>query len=374
MIEPALIRCPHVHVVELPSCATGELDELVLALEGDELSTERREFPRGTWLGDGRLDLCKQALGKDGGKRVATGFLGDRKVKALLLGTNGLGNEGISRVAEAASEHPSLETLYLGCNGIGAGGAESLRAALQRNPRIRSLWLKRNPLGDDGVAAIADLVRESQTLEVLDLVNCGLEAKGLRCLVEALAMNRSLSALYLGGNGLLPAAGALLAEALNEHSTLRHLYLDANRLEDIGAEALSEGRWETLSLASNGIGASGVAALARKLPTRSLSLDHSASAAVLGAEENCVGDEGLHRLGDALMSSPLRELRLGRTECSPAVMDRFLTSVQDSSLEQLSISGHGLPPWTKARIREVIGELRESLNPPHLFDIRSVYR
>jgi len=378
-MNPPKTRCPHVHVSEVDYCSEAELTPLLLALR--ESRTEQTEFPRGTLLENGRLDLCKQSVGPAGSNLVGDALKGNTEVRALLLGTNGLGDEGAIGLAERLLEDPNgsaLETLYLGCNGIGVDGAEALRNALQSNHGIRSLWLKRNPLGDAGVSVIADLLKTTNSLEVVDLVNCGMGDDGLDELLAAVAANRSLRALYLSGNGLLPKAGPTLAEAASQNPGLEYLYLDANLLGDDGASALAEADVVGLGLASNGIGAIGIQSLMQSR-VEALELGYTRSTPAMGASPNAFGDQGLDHLSRALDKgqNQVRNLSLGRNSFTAKATDRFVDAATGSNLCWLEFSGHGLPPWSRQQLAEFRSSLLEIHGPAprsHRYDIRSVYR
>src|SRR5215207_10005424 len=104
-------------------CPAEELTPLLEALRRGEPPAEARAFPRGTWLPDGRLDLCKQAIGPDGARAVMAAVRHAPHVRHLLLGADGLGDEGARAVAELAAARGELCTVYLGGNFITAEGA-----------------------------------------------------------------------------------------------------------------------------------------------------------------------------------------------------------------------------------------------------------
>jgi len=378
MTDAPLIRCPLIHTADFTPCDPGETRTLVLALEENRAcSGAALTFPRGTITPDGRLDCCKQSLGPEGVRRIATAMQHSTHIRALLLGTNGLGDDGTAAVASLTRDHPSLETLYLGCNRIQARGAAALCEAVSSNPRLRSLWLKRNPLGDDGVAAVAGMLARSESLELLDLVNCGMSGTGFRALLDGVAANRSLTHLYLGSNGLQPAAGAPLAASVAETPKLRHLFLDVNQLSDSGAEALAEIQLTTLSVASNQIGAVGLRAVCRRLPA-SLSLGHARSAAALGAEANAFGDGGAALLAEALPASGMVKLKLGQNALTPRGVERLLDAAAlCPTLAVLEMSVAGLPPWTRRQVRETQALIAaRGLSPcgRSPFEVRSLFR
>ncbi|HEY1178709.1 MAG TPA: hypothetical protein VGF17_21355, partial [Phytomonospora sp.] len=102
----------------------ADLAPLLAWLRTGRPVAERVDFPAGTALPDGRLDLCKQDLGPRGAALVADA-LRPGPVKHLLLGTDGLGDTGAARFAKAAVDI-GVETLYLGCNGITPRGVHAV--------------------------------------------------------------------------------------------------------------------------------------------------------------------------------------------------------------------------------------------------------
>ena len=168
-------------------------------------TTRRLDFPIGTALPDGRLDLCQSDLGPRGARAVVDALPANGPVRHLLLGTDDLGDDGADQATTGAIA-AGASTIYLGCNGIEAGGACSIAARVAASPGIvRGLWLKRNPIGPTGVRAIAELVATGQAPETIDLVQTGMTPQALPGLVQALASTRVVKRLFLSGNQL--AAG-----------------------------------------------------------------------------------------------------------------------------------------------------------------------
>ncbi len=378
------IHCP-VHRVEIEPCADEELAPLLGFLQADERWPERRQFPRGTVLGDGRLDLCKQSLGTHHCLRLADAVQHSTQVRSLLLGTNAIGDAGAEAVARLAAAHASLEVLYLGCNNIGPQGAQALADALGQARQVTGLWLKRNPLGPQGAQHLAPVLARHRGLRVLDLVNTDLQPDGLRAVVDAACSNDgSLQSLYLGGNGLEASAAACLGRLLREAPHLRALHLSVNRLGDEGAAHLAEAlrancTLEVLDLASNGIGPAGAQALfhaAREHPRlQRLGLGYAPSTPVLGAQPNRLVDEGAAHAAELLASAtPLRELDHTPTGITAAGRS-LLAQAQHRNDRLVQLAVEGRLPWTLARRlqhnRQLHGELRGSTDRAM---IKSVYR
>ncbi len=165
------LHCP-VHRVEVIPRDPSELVPLLTHLRANTPVADAVTFPCGTVLPDGRLDLCKQALGPAGCRQVVEALEVNAQIVSLMLGTDGIGNSGARDVARLVECSRSIEVLYLGCNNIDAEGIAPLAEALA-DPMlsISGLWLKRNPLGSVGARRIAALLRNNSTLRVLDLVN-----------------------------------------------------------------------------------------------------------------------------------------------------------------------------------------------------------
>ena len=320
--EASAVQCP-VHRVAITPCDSSEITPLLEHLDANLAVQGSTRFPRGTLIDDGRLDLCKQSLGTENCLRIARALRGNTRVKSLMLGTNAIGDTGAVAVAQLACVNSHLEVLYLGCNNIGPEGARLLGATLEREgQRLTGLWLKRNPLGPEGAASIAQMVRDNRQLRVLDLVNTDLRDAGVRTLVDAICSgNNRLQSLYLSGNALGPATAPTLARLLREAQHLKALYLSVNRLGDEGVVLLADGlrgnrSLQILELASNGIGAAGAKALFAAVadtPLHTINLGYAPSTKVLGAEANCLGDEGARAAADFIAGSTcLRKLDVVR--------------------------------------------------------------
>ncbi len=369
-----------------PRCPPAELEPLLAHLSENRPIAERTSFPRGTLLQDGRLDLCKQALGPEGLGRVAEALAGNTQVAHLLLGADQLGPEGAMIVADLARHHPSIETLYLGCNGIGPYGVRALADALADNDRVHALWLKRNALGVGGAAEVSRLLRANGRIRTLDLVSNGLGIEGARLVCEAL-VDHPLENLYLCGNELGPEGAAMVSELLERSDGLRRLYLATNGIGDAGAAALAraiEGRagLRVLGLSSDDIGSEGAIALARAVaghPTlEQLELGFARSTAVVGAEANRLGDAGARAFVQVLESGGvLTALDLsGNGITHPAAAELVAALASNTRITKLAIGN--LPRNLKQSLNGLLCRNANAAGPrreePHLSSIRSVYR
>jgi hypothetical protein len=377
------VACPLVRDPSFEPCDPAELEPLLHWLESGLPATELLNFRRGTALPDGRLDLCKQAIGPGGMERVLAALHPGSGVKHLLLGADGLGDEGARSLAGHMASGGRLETAFLGCNRIGATGAAALCEALGDDTSLRGLWLKRNPLGDEGARAVAGLLRRNRTLRTLDLVNTGIGKAGLAAILDALAENPSVERLYLGGNGIEDAAP--IAALLRARPTLRELYLSANRLGDEGcavlAAALPASGLGVLSLASNGIGQHGLDRLVAGLGPglHALLLGHSPSARFVGAAPNHVGDPGAVRLADHLRGdTALRKLDLRGNGITTRGAKALAAALDENrTLTSLDL-GLGIARRAKRVIAGALarnrGRVGPSSIPPDVAAIRSVTR
>jgi Ran GTPase-activating protein (RanGAP) involved in mRNA processing and transport len=357
-------------------CDPAELTPLVRHLERGEETRGPVEFPRGTLLPDGRLDLCKQGVGPVQVRRVVQAAVGSPHAVHLLLGTNGLGADGARAVADSLTPGHRVSTVYLGCNRIDPAGAQALADRLATDTSVRALWLKRNPIGDDGLARLCDALAANATLRTLDLVNTAITVRGLQQLAATLAARPAkLERLFLGGNGLRPDAVPALTEIIHK-GAVRELYLAANHLGDEGATAIgraAQGQPMVLGLGGNAITPAGVVDLAGLLGRWvALDLARPPSERALGAHGNVVGDDGAAALADALPGSDLRRLDLRFTQITGRGVKRLLAAAQAGArLDYLGLSG-GVPRRLKRVATASLGPAEPA--PDDIRAIASVYR
>ncbi|GAA2797178.1 hypothetical protein GCM10010441_22970 [Kitasatospora paracochleata] len=374
----------------------ADLAPLLAWLRAGVPADRRIDFPAGTALPDGRLDLCKQQLGPDGARLVAeavaetagerAGQDGPRPVRHLLLGTDGLGDEGAAEVSSRAAG-AEVHTLYLGCNGITAAGACRIADSLRASPQtVQALWLKRNPLGVRAGQAAAELIEAAERLRTLDLVQTGLDAAGLALLVDAaLAGGRGFERLFLGGNPLGPEGGRQLAR-LVVAGTAEELYASAAGLGDEGASALAEalarapyGRLKRLSLASSGIGpaaAARVVAAAAAAGVELLDLGRVRAAAVLAAPDNRIDLAAAGAIGEALAAAPHRlgHLVLTDTGIRSREAHRLLDLAPGAAAATRYVFGKGVAGSVRRRLAEFSAHLPPPAVAPDVAAVRSVHR
>ncbi|MGF1430856.1 ribonuclease inhibitor [Kitasatospora sp. LaBMicrA B282] len=401
---PAQPGSPHLAAPEHPAHGIApivprpvvDLAPLLSWLRAGQPAAERLDFPAGTALPDGRLDLCKQQLGPDGAllvaealqPRAADGAPGP--VRHLLLGTDGLGDAGAERVA-ARAVGSDVRTLYLGCNGITTTGACRIADRLRASPQaVRALWLKRNPLGTGAGRAAADLVAAAEQLRTLDLVQTGLDPAGLAVLADAVLVHlartgRTFERLYLGGNRLGPAGAEQLARLLLAGAT-EELYASAAGLGDAGGQTVAAaleqappGRLRRLSLASNGIGpqpAARLVAAAAAAGVELLDLGRVKAAGVLGAADNRLDAEAMGTLGAALAARPhrLRHLVLANTGLRSRAALHLLAQAERAASPTRYVLGKGIATTVRRRFEALSAEVPWPAMPADVAAVQSVHR
>ncbi|MET0133920.1 MAG: ribonuclease inhibitor [Kibdelosporangium sp.] len=336
----------------------------------------RIDFPIGTALPDGRLDLCKSDLGPIGAQAVVDALPRGGPVRHLLLGTDRLGDAGAAAATDGAIG-AGASTIYLGCNGIAGGGACSIAERVAASPGVvRGLWLKRNPLGASGLRAIADLVATGNAPATIDLVQTGVTPEILDGLVEALAGTRVVRRLFLSGN---PLGDAEALTRLVADCGIEELYLSACMLGDRGADRISAGLTTGLkrvSVASNGIGPRATADLVRAAATAGvemLDLGRVKSAGVLNAENNQVDAVAV---ADHLATAEhrLRHLDLRHTGLDGRSSLALLAGARRTHVPTRFVLGGGVPRRVKRELARLAVEVPDLLPHPDVAAIRSVHR
>ncbi|MGW0906025.1 ribonuclease inhibitor [Streptomyces sp. NPDC002853] len=377
---------------------TSELAPLLAWLRDGKAASARLDFAAGTVLPDGRLDLCKQAIGAKGAALIAGALRADRgeqgpAVRHLLLGTDGLGDEGAAVAAAAATGEAGptgVETLYLGCNGITAGGACRIADQLRASPQVvTGLWLKRNPLGPGAGAAATELIESVRTLRTLDLVQTGLDAAGTAAVADALlaasGAGRGVERVFLGGNPLGPSGAAPLAELI-ARGGVRELYVSAAGLGDEGALLIAEaleraapGGLDRLALASNGIGPRGAARLVAASVTagvRLLDLGRVRAAGTLGAADNHVDDTAAGAIAESLAAVEHRlvHLVLSHTGLRSRQAHRLLDTAAHARTPTRFVLGQGIAASIKRRLAAFSAHIPAPATPRDVAAVRSVHR
>eukprot|EP00698_Gefionella_okellyi_P024126 TRINITY_DN8425_c0_g1_i1.p1 TRINITY_DN8425_c0_g1~~TRINITY_DN8425_c0_g1_i1.p1 ORF type:complete len:501 (-),score=93.13 TRINITY_DN8425_c0_g1_i1:51-1553(-) len=388
--SPEGIVCPIItRPYDFVPCELSELDPLLSFLQTNQGVSASTVFPRGTMQPDGRLDLCKQAIGARGASLVIDALMKNSEVAHILLGTNALKNVGAQQVARLIEGSPAVSTVYLGCNDIQHEGVAQLSDALRRNETVKALWLKRNPVGIIGARHLADMLLVNHTLRTLDLVNTGIGNPGLSILVDALARRPvPIEQLYLGGNGTGATGAAIITRLIVSAGCPRYLSLAVSRLGDDGCAALAPSlaqpnRLHWLSLASGGITGTGATHLAKALENsqlRILELTRAPSTGALGGSSNVIGDVGACALAKMLETNTcMQRLQL---QCNSigkigAKALRTVLECYNDTLLDLRI-GSGAPKAIRREIRHLLmrNRSRRTLDPcpADILAIKSVYR
>ncbi|WP_262379865.1 ribonuclease inhibitor [Nonomuraea sp. PA05] len=345
----------------------------------------RTDFPAGTAMPDGRLDLCKQALGPDGVRAIVSALPPRGPVRHLLLGTDGLGDAGAADATRGAIG-AGVETVYLGCNGIGAAGVRDLADRLIASPGVvRGLWLKRNPLGGDGGRAAGRLLARGSGLATLDLVQTGLDAAASAALAEGVeavaARGDRVGRLYLGGNVLDAAQVARVVRT----GAVDELYVSAAGLGDAGARVLARALRAAppglthLSVASNGIGPEPLmelVAAAAAAGVTLLDLSRVRAAGALGAPDNRLDEPATAAIAAVLSGTRHRLAHLILRDTG--ITGRGALALVAGARRAISPTRYALGPGVASRAKRELAELSESVPPlsphPDVAAIASVHR
>lgn len=378
-------------------------------------------FERGTVCSDGRLDLCKQVIGPGGVSDLLKSLTMDSlsshpKVKHLLLGNNFCGNalgQGIG--AFIRSGQSALTTWYIAGNQLDVQGITPICDALAEDTQVRQLWLKRNPVYALGIPPIVKMLHTNSYLQILDLTNTGLlDAGAIRLFEESVHLG-SLQYLYLSSNGLTALSCTVIAAKLHQ-TNLIQIGLGCNRLGDEGVIALlpailhPECHLKALEIASCGIGPDGVKQLATAMKQNTslvtLNMGYLKSTNDLEEVPNMFGSQGAVYLADMLgYNTTLRSLDLVCTGIQQAgikaladILASSKSVVQapkqlNTTLFYLHLEQFGIPynELSRELIRkslqknrevfsaakdgqQLLQQIEQLINPPHLIDIQSVYR
>ena len=353
-----------------------ELSPILTAITSNSAPESDQVFPRGLLRNDGRLDMCKQALGVSGTIAVMETVSTADHISAILLGTNGMGNDGVAAVSNAVSKRADqepIETVYLGCNHISANGIAELARSICRSPNTKHLWLKRNPLGPQSVPYLCEMISNSN-LETLDLTHTHLNDQNINSLMDSARKGTSIKHWYLGGNGLTEFCIDAIAKFLPASKT-ETLMLDTNAFSKQAIETLSLAISNTksiraLSLASNGMLDKSCAqvlnATINNPNMESLDIGNSFSAkaiqAIIGphcANENNAGPSVLDIISKG--TGRLRKLKLPEIVELPIQLEDLIQK-QNSQLTSLTIGRQFFRLQTPHPI------------PKRLIQIQSIYR
>lgn len=375
------------HMPKNETIRTGEtdLEPLISALQVDLRVTEPTHYPRGCLLPDGRLDLCKQALGPELACKVTSALEGNSFVRSLLVGANRIGDEGAEAIGTLLKRGSPLSTVFVGCNLIGPRGAERLISSSAWARDLRGLWLKRNAVGTGGVHALVHLLEESRSLRTLDLVQTGLSREDLAAVSRAASTSSSLRWLYLGANQLDDATP--IAELIADNVGLEALFAGSQPLGDRGAEQLAEAiganqGLHVLGLQSGAIGPRGTIALARAAIAhpglRRLSLGWAPATRQLQLRPNQIEARGAAALAELLRcNSGLETLDLGGNDLTEDAIAGLVDALEHNE-HLLELRVDRASPTLARRLRGLLERNRahrpKPRSHPDVAAIRSVYR
>jgi Ran GTPase-activating protein (RanGAP) involved in mRNA processing and transport len=305
-------------------------------------------FVRGTQFSDGRMDLCKQVVGKPWIGQLMDSLVDNQQIKHFLLGNNIIDIAGAKAIANFISNpHQSkIETWYLAGNRIDADGIELIETALQTDKHCKALWLKRNPIKVIGAKHIGDLLKHNQCLEILDLHNTGLLDDGIAYLFEGLKLNRSLDLLYIEANGITSNGAKYIADYFNYLTKLKQtgissLFCGINRLGDEGvamiAESLHDYRHlKRLSFSSNRLAYQGLKILLERLVNHSnlihLDLGLYKSTSDMRELPNNFGDEAVPLLANFIeANNSVKIMSIRDANISLAGLEQIAEAIQTNN-------------------------------------------
>jgi len=379
------------------------LDPLYTFLQNEAKSETERVFEKGTVCIDGRLDLCKQVIGPIGVPNLLESLRLDSvsqepKVKHLLLGNNRCGNDLGHAVAKfIKSGQSALTTWYIAGNNLNADGILPVCEALYDDKQVKQLWLKRNPIHLSGTMHIVNMLNCNTYLKVLDLTNTGLLDEGAILLLNNI--NNTLEYLYLSSNGLTEKTCATISHV--NMGNLKQLGLGCNRLKCEGMQYLANVlenpncKLESLEIASCGVGPLGAKYIADALKINKsivhLNFGFLKSTNDLGEVPNLLESQGALEFANMLIvNTTLGSLDMIYTAIKQSGISALASVIYSNNrtLAYLNIEQFGTPHNELSReiIRKALQKNRETMGPellkqidnivlpPHLKEIKSVYR
>ncbi|EAW21039.1 uncharacterized protein NFIA_062000 [Aspergillus fischeri NRRL 181] len=314
------------------------------------------EFDKGVLYEDGRMDLCKMALGPPNISTLMHSLRSNKFVRHFLLGNNIIGPAGANAIADFVQEFPNrIDTWYLAGNCIDGASFARLTDALVKSPAVTNLWLKRNPLGPESVDSLFRLITQTPNLRTLDLDQTELGDAGVAALFTRLAeyippTPLSLRILYLSATGISSVACEAISRYLaSPHCSLTSLYVSSNPIGDAGAKALAKGLQQNktlqrLCLQSVGLTDEGATALISSLQghpaLETLDISQSYSTQDLNARFNYLSAEcTINALCSLVTSStPLSYLALGpQPFCTTTALPLMAAAQESKTILYLSL-------------------------------------
>ncbi|AYV78979.1 MAG: hypothetical protein Edafosvirus66_2 [Edafosvirus sp.] len=231
---------------------------------------EFKEFKRGIFYSDGRIDLCKQVVGPTSIGELMKSIRFNQDIKHFLLGNNIINTVGAIEIAnfihnsndpksDLAHLKSHIKTWYIAGNEINSEGIQKIAEALKTDNDCTSLWLKRNPLKVEGGKYLGEMLKVNKKLKILDLQNTGLLDEGIKYLMEGLKSNNTLRYLYLDANGITIEGAKCIADYFDHinktgQKGLTGLWLEMNRMGNDGISVIAESLKNNKSLKRLAVG------------------------------------------------------------------------------------------------------------------------
>ncbi|KAF4153792.1 hypothetical protein CNMCM6936_009546 [Aspergillus lentulus] len=314
------------------------------------------EFDKGVLYEDGRMDLCKMALGPPNISTLMDSLRSNTFVRHFLLGNNIIGPAGANAIVDFVRKYPDrIDTWYLAGNCIDGASFALLTDALVKSPAVTNIWLKRNPLSPESVDSLFRLITQTPNLRTLDLDQTELGDAGVAALFTRLADHvpptpLSMRILYLSATGVSTVACEAISRYLESpHCPITSLYMSSNPIGDAGAKALAKGlqlnkSLQRLSLQSVGLTDEGATALISSLQghpaLETLDISQSYSTQDLNARFNHLSAEcTISALCSLVTSStPLSYLALGpQPFCTTTALPLMGAAQESKTIMYLSL-------------------------------------
>ncbi|RHZ46501.1 uncharacterized protein CDV56_104329 [Aspergillus thermomutatus] len=346
------------------------------------------EFDKGVLYEDGRMDLCKMALGPPHISTLMHSLRSNTFVRHFLLGNNIIGPSGAQAIADFVQEFPDrIDTWYLAGNCIDGASLALLTDALVKSPAVTNLWLKRNPLGPGSVDSLFRLITQTPRLRTLDLDQTELGDAGVAALFTRLAeyvppTPLPMRILYLSATGISSAACEAISRYLaSPHCSITSWYMSSNPIGDAGAKALATGLQQNktlqrLSLQSIGLTDEGATVLISSLQghpaLQTLDISQAYSTQDLNARFNYLSAEcTINALSSLVTSStPLSYLALGpQSFCTTTALPLMTAAQESKSIMYLSLKPL-IPSRSTPKDNRRFASLSKALRTHSLSNIR----